>query len=84
MTAISGALTLLTNIVMAWNTHQIQNQIDLKPDEFPDGIVSKVAPISHAHINMRGIVSFNLQKAAKGLVSAQNPPNKAPWQGKAE
>jgi TnpA family transposase len=72
MAAISSALTLLTNIVMAWNTHQMQTQIDQKPDEFPDSAVSKVAPISHAHINMRGILSFNLQKAAKGLISAQN------------
>ena len=84
MAAISGALTLLTNIVMAWNTHNMQNQIDQKPDEFPDNVVAKVAPIAHAHINMRGIVSFNLQKAAKGLVAAPNSPQKTSSPGKAE
>jgi TnpA family transposase len=75
MAAISGALTLLTNIVMAWNTHYMQIQIDQKRDEFPDSLVSRVAPIGHAHINMHGILSFNLQKAAKGLISAQNRSN---------
>ena len=84
MAAISGALTLLTNIVMAWNTYHMQILIDQKPDEFPDSVVSKVAPISHAHINMRGILSFNLQKAAKGLILSPNRSNPASNLTKAE
>ena len=68
MQAISGALALLSNVVMAWNTHHIQSLRDKKPDEFPDSVVAHLAPIGHAHINMRGIISFPLEKAAKGLI----------------
>jgi TnpA family transposase len=56
MQAISGALTLLTNVVMAWNTHRIQSLRDQKPDELTDKIVAHLAPIAHGHINMRGII----------------------------
>ena len=55
MQAISGTLTLLTNIVMAWNTKRIQSLRDQNPDGFPDDIVARLAPIAHAHINMRGV-----------------------------
>jgi hypothetical protein len=75
MQAISGALTLLTNIVMAWNTQRIQSLRDQNPDEFPDDIVARLAPIAHAHINMRGVISFHLDRAAKGLIV----PAKAPF-----
>ena len=75
MQVISGALTLLTNIVMAWNTQRIQSLRDQNPDGFPDDIVARLAPIAHAHINMRGVISFHLDKAAKGLIV----PAKAPF-----
>ena len=68
MQAISGALTLLTNVVMAWNTHRLQSLRDQKPDEFTDTLIARIAPIAHAHINMRGTISFPLNKAAKGLI----------------
>ena len=68
MQAISGALTLLTNVVMAWNTHRLQSLRDQKSDEFTDNIIARIAPIAHAHINMRGTISFPLNKAAKGLI----------------
>ncbi len=75
MQAISRALTLLTNIVMAWNTQRIQSLRDQNPDGFPDDIVARLAPIAHAHINMRGVISFHLDRAAKGLIV----PAKAPF-----
>lgn len=53
---------------MAWNTERIQTQRDQNPDEFPDSVVAHLAPIGHAHINMRGIISFRLEKAAEGLI----------------
>jgi TnpA family transposase len=68
MQAISGALTLLANVIMAWNTYRIQSFRDQKPDELADNVVAQLAPIAHAHINMRGVISFHLEKAAKGLI----------------
>ena len=38
------------------------------PDEFPDSVITHLAPIAHAHINMRGVISFALDRAAKGLI----------------
>ena len=74
MQVISGALTLLTNIVMAWNTQHIQSVRDQKPDEFSDRTVAHLAPITHAHINMRGVISFHLDRAAKGLIVPVRAP----------
>jgi TnpA family transposase len=57
---ISGALSLLANIVMAWNTHRLQAMIDRAPNTYPDAVLSRLAPIGHKYINMRGILTFNL------------------------
>ena len=71
--AISGALTLLANIVMAWNTHRIQAVIDRAPNEHPDEVLSRLAPIGHKHINMRGILTFDLAQYASGLLRPATP-----------
>jgi hypothetical protein len=71
MTAISGALTLLINIVMAWNTHGIQRYLDNNPDKITDTIASKIAPNGFAHINMRGIISFDLGTAKTALLETK-------------
>lgn len=60
--AISGALTLLANVVMAWNTHHLQAAIDLAPGDHADDVLSRLAPIGHKHINMRGILTFDLSR----------------------
>ena len=51
---------MLANIVMAWNTHRLQAAIDLAPGNHADDVLSRLAPIGHKHINMRGILSFDL------------------------
>lgn len=76
MTAISGALTLLTNIVMAWNTARIQAYLDANADGIPDKVASKVAPIGHAHVNMRGTMSFRIGEAKKRLLGLAEPQNR--------
>lgn len=58
-TAISGALTLLTNIVMAWNTNAMQRVIDRSPaDAVPEAHLARIAPVAHRHINMNGRIRF--------------------------
>ena len=66
--AISGALTLLANIVMAWNTHRLQAAIDLAPGDHADDVLSRLAPIGHKHINMRGILTFDLTRYGSSLL----------------
>jgi TnpA family transposase len=68
LSTISGALTLLANIVMAWNTHRLQAMIDQAPSDYPDAVVSRLAPIGHKHINMRGILTFDLSSYTSSLL----------------
>jgi len=66
--AISGALTLLANVIMAWNTYRMQAVIDQAPTNHPDEVLSRLAPIGHKHINMRGILKFELAHHASSLL----------------
>jgi hypothetical protein len=34
--------------------------IDRAPGAYPDAVLSRLAPIGHKHINLRGILTFNL------------------------
>jgi len=68
LAAISGALTLLANIVMAWNTYRMQAVIDQAPSDYPNAVLSRIAPIGHKHINMRGILKFELAQYASSLL----------------
>jgi TnpA family transposase len=69
--AISGALTLLANIVMSWNTHRLQIAIDRVPAEYPDEVLSRIAPIGYKHINLRGILTFDLTRLGPSLLGRQ-------------
>jgi TnpA family transposase len=70
--AISGALTLLANIVMTWNTHRLQLAIDQAPSEYPDEVLKGIAPIGYKHINLRGILTFDLSLLGPSLLG--HPP----------
>jgi TnpA family transposase len=60
LTAISGALTLLTNVVMAWNTSQMQRAVDARWGLQASSALARIAPIAFGHINMRGVFNFEL------------------------
>jgi hypothetical protein len=62
LVVISGALALLTNIVMAFNTHRMQAVVDALPQEFVPEALARIAPVHHAQINMRGIFTFSLAR----------------------
>lgn len=68
MAAISGALSLLANILMAWNTQQMQAVIRQTPEQFPEDLLRQIAPVAHAHINMRGIFTFELGPHRRALL----------------
>jgi TnpA family transposase len=60
--AISGALSLLTNIVMLWNTIRLQSVLDTHdPLKFPPEHLKHVAPVAYRHINMHGIIRFDTE-----------------------
>ena len=74
--AISGALSLLANIVMAWNTRRFQATIDLTPADYPDDVQRGIAPIGHKHINMRGILTFDLARIGPSLLDRSSFSNR--------
>jgi TnpA family transposase len=67
--AISNAMSLLTNIIIAWNTFAFDEVRAAAPSLFPDEHLRHIAPIAHAHINLRGTMTFDLT----GLLSEQQP-----------
>lgn len=73
MQAVADALSLLANIVMAWNTHRLQIAIDRVPGEYPDEVLSRIAPIGYKHINLRGIMTFDLSQLGPSLLG--RPPD---------
>lgn len=61
ITAVSGALSLLANIVMAWNTDAMQLVINRMPAErLPATHLAHIAPVAFRHINMHGEMHFAL------------------------
>lgn len=62
MVAISGALTLLTNIVIAWNAHQYERVTKRSDWDRPKNHMRHITPIAHAHINLKGTITFDLEQ----------------------
>lgn len=76
MIAISGSLTLLTNIVIAWNTQRIQATLDdwrSKGQGIGDDWLRRLGPAHFAHVNFRGTMSFPLERYQEMLLDA------TPW-----
>jgi TnpA family transposase len=74
LTAISAALTLLTNIVMTWNATRIGDIRRTAQDVFPDHQLRHVAPVAHGHINMRGTLKFDLTRHQQSLLGRAGRP----------
>jgi TnpA family transposase len=72
---VSGALALMTNIVMAYNAGQLQKSVDA---EVADGVdlagcieaLQHVGPVAYGHINFRGTYSFPIDRYATRILRA--------------
>src|ERR1019366_640013 len=76
---ISGALTLLTNAVIAYNTwkfHQVLERRRAAGRPVPsDVILAHIAPIGFRHINFHGVYRFSLERYLDRLLpSVPNQP----------
>jgi len=72
--ATPGALTLVTNCVMAWNTQRLQRAVDreshrVAPRYSIDALTS-IGPVGHKHINFRGTYRFPVERYAARLLAA--------------
>ncbi|KVD74295.1 hypothetical protein WI89_11140 [Burkholderia ubonensis] len=75
--AISGSLTLLMNLVIAWNTQRMQATVDgwrRKGRQVDDEWLRRMGPAHFAHVNFRGTLSFPIDQYSDVLLEA------APWQ----
>jgi TnpA family transposase len=72
--AISGALTLLTNLVLAWNTHRAQSILDdwgrTKAKQVPGDILAHVSPAHFGNMNFRGTFRFPLERYRDRLLGS--------------
>ena len=77
MQAVADALSLLANIVMAWNTGQMQTVLDrqvkrrqpVAPESF-----GRIAPTRLEGINLRGVFRFPVERYVGQLLPSQTAP----------
>lgn len=81
LNVISGALTLLTNAVVAYNTWKLDEHLEARRRagrSLPsDEILAHIAPIAFGHINFRGIYRFPLERYVDRLVPSMPTARKA-------
>jgi TnpA family transposase len=71
MIAISGSHVLLTNLVIAWNTHRMQEIVDRwrkSNQPIEDAWLRRMGPAHFGHINFRGTFRFGVAKYAEVLL----------------
>lgn len=66
--ALSGSLTLVTNVCLCWTTRQIQQILERRDEAFPEW-VKIISPARTAHINFRGTFSFPIAAYADRLIA---------------
>ena len=70
--AISGALTLVTNCVMAWNTQRLQRAVDRESQRvaprYSIDALRGIGPVGHKQINFRGTFRFPVERYAARLL----------------
>ncbi len=77
MQAVADALSLLANIIMAWNTSQMQAALDHWPRRrqvVPSELIGRIAPTRLEGINLRGVFRFPVERYAEQLLPSQTAP----------
>ena len=74
MQAVADALSLLANIVMAWNTAQMQGVLNRWANRrqiVPPELIGRIAPTRLEGINLRGVFRFPVERYAGQLLPSQ-------------
>jgi hypothetical protein len=71
--AVSGSLTLLTNLCLAWTAIRMQDEVFgeyglAKPDE-DSSWLQQISPAHYSNINFRGTFSFEIAEYAEWLLT---------------
>jgi TnpA family transposase len=66
MQAVADALSLLANLVMAWNTMKMQSVLDnwnaRRSTVVPAELIGRIAPTRTEGINLRGVFTFPIEQ----------------------
>ena len=77
MQAVADALSLLANIVMAWNTMKMQVVLDRwharRSNAVPPEPIGRIAPTRTEGINLRGVFAFPVEQCAGQLLPSLCP-----------
>ena len=77
--AQSGALALVTNLVMAWNTHQMQATLDRwrtsGERKVDAAILSHITPTGFDKVNFDGVLAFSLVQHRARILPSSSPPD---------
>jgi hypothetical protein len=72
LAAVGDALGLLANVIMAWNTAQMQVAFDRlnarKSTAVPPELIGRIAPTRTEGINLRGVFRFPVEAYAEKLL----------------
>jgi hypothetical protein len=74
MQAVADALSLLANIVMAWNTAQMQTVLDRwknRRQVISNTLLGRIAPTRLEGINLRGVYRFPIERYAGQLLPSR-------------
>lgn len=74
MQAVADALSLMANIVMAWNTSQMQAVLDRwsnRRQVIPPELIEKIAPTRLESINLRGVFRFPVDRYADQILPSR-------------
>ena len=80
MQAVADALNLLANVVMAWNTMQLQAVLGRWANRrqfIAPELIGKIAPTRLEGINLRGIFRFPTERYAEQILPSR-PLEKTP------
>lgn len=74
MQPVADALSLMANIVMAWNTSQMQAVLDRwsnRRQVIPPELIGKIAPTRLESINLRGVFRFPVDRYADQILPSR-------------
>ncbi len=79
---MADALSLLANLVMAWNTMKMQGILDRwnarRSTAVPPELIGRIAPTRTEGINLRGVFSFPIEQNAEQLLPSLSAAKSGP------
>ena len=83
MQAVADTLSLLANIVMTWNTAQMQGIFDQwnqrRATAIPPELIGRIAPTHIEGINLRGVFRFPVEEYAEQLLPSSFNEKAPQW-----